>query len=238
MCPVFPKFVVWSTGACVLSRLMSAPKLTRGAFRLRQALTGPESVLNKEDDGSARMIGRLNRIIIDFVNTLWQRRLLRAQEERGALGLPACVGSGRRNPETTLTAGLPLYSDEAEALLAYAQAATGNAANSLGITTHPALAVLAKECLQVRDLPFHHPVATRRGAADVHLLFLQELAASSDKSVEGLEGAVTSAALKKLASVSWKGCTPRPVDQITDAFFHIDAGRVQHLLYRLPSGAR
>ena len=73
---------------------MSAPKLNRGAFRLRQALTGPESVLKKEDDGSARMIVLLNRIIIDFVNTLWQKRLLRAQEERGALGLPVCVGSG------------------------------------------------------------------------------------------------------------------------------------------------
>lgn len=105
---------------------------------------------------------------------------------------------------TTLTATVPLYSDEAEALLAYAQVATGNAANSLGITTHPALAVLAKECLQVRDLPFH-PVATRRGAADVRPPLSQELAASSEKSVEGLEGAVTSAALKKLASVRWKG---------------------------------
>lgn len=43
------------------------------------------------------MIVSLNRTIIDFVNTLWQKRLLRPQEERGAFELPACVGSSRQN---------------------------------------------------------------------------------------------------------------------------------------------
>ncbi|KAG0659206.1 hypothetical protein C6P46_005259 [Rhodotorula mucilaginosa] len=143
------------THVCLLANDVSSLSEICGLIhRLRQALTGAGSVLNKEDDASARMIVLLNRTIIDFVNMLWQKRLLRSQEERGAFELPV---------------------DEAEALLAYAQAATGNAANSLGITTHPALAVLAKECLQ-------------------------DLAASSDRSAEGLEGAVNSAALKRLAS--------------------------------------
>jgi hypothetical protein len=53
-------------------------------------------VLNKEDDASARMIVLLNRTIIDFVNMLWQKRLLRSQEERGAFELPVCVGPSRK----------------------------------------------------------------------------------------------------------------------------------------------
>ncbi|GAA5872750.1 hypothetical protein JCM3774_005050 [Rhodotorula dairenensis] len=121
--------------------------------RLRQALTGAESVLSKDDDASARMIALLNRTIIDFVNTLWQKRLLRSQGERGAFGLDEV---------------------DIEPLLDYAQAVTESAANSLGITTHPALAELARKCLE-------------------------EFAASANKSIEGLEGVVTSGSLKKLA---------------------------------------
>ncbi|GAA5988393.1 hypothetical protein JCM10908_003546 [Rhodotorula pacifica] len=122
--------------------------------RLRQALTGADSVLSREDHESSRLVSTLNRTIIDFVNTLWQKRLLRGQDERGAFGLDV---------------------DEAEHLLSYAQAATGSAPNSLGITTHPALAVLARDCLG-------------------------ELAKAKNKSIEGLEGAVTSTSLKKLAT--------------------------------------
>ncbi|GAA5828509.1 hypothetical protein JCM11251_000824 [Rhodosporidiobolus azoricus] len=114
------------TYTCLLSNeIMSLSRMCGLIVKLRQVLTGPESVIHKDDIQNADLVATLNARLVDFVNALWQKKFLVTAADGKTLGL--------EGHEVDL---LRSTVDE-----------RGQAANSSqGLTIHAALAVLAKEC--------------------------------------------------------------------------------------------
>ncbi|BGP20883.1 hypothetical protein JCM10213_003381 [Rhodosporidiobolus nylandii] len=113
---------------CLLSgEVMSLSRICGLITRLREALTSSDSAMSTEQPENADLVDALNSLLIDLVNTLWQKKFL----------VPL-AGSDE---------AMGLTSDDLEALRAYGERRQQPASASQGLTVHAALAPLAKECL-------------------------------------------------------------------------------------------
>ncbi|BGP11924.1 hypothetical protein JCM10049v2_007844 [Rhodotorula toruloides] len=140
---------------CLLSNeVMSLSRICGILARLREALTGASTALEINSDSNTALVTELNARLIEFVATLWQKRFLTpADPAQSSLGFP---------PE------------DLEDFRAYGDERGQATSASFGLSTHPALATLAKDCLAV--------LAVERG-----------------KSISGLVGPISTSSLKQLA---------------------------------------
>ncbi|GAA6002019.1 uncharacterized protein JCM10292_001800 [Rhodotorula paludigena] len=150
------------TYTCLLSNeLMSLSRICGIVARLRDALVGEASAIVSSGSGAApEHVEALNARVVEIVGVLWQKRFLRAKE--GADEADAGVMGLSKHDVDELSAR-------------NAESRTESSANSQGITTHGALALLARDCLAV-------------------------LAEQKGKSSEALVGPVTVSSLKALSA--------------------------------------
>ncbi|GAA5861616.1 hypothetical protein JCM1840_005207 [Sporobolomyces johnsonii] len=147
--PAFTYLSLLSTEAMSVSRICGI------IATLREALTGESTAISKTDPSNTDLVNALNLRLVDFVNTLWQKRFLTptAGGDGGAMGLTA---------------------EQLQTLRQVAERRGQAPGSSVGLTTHGALATLARDCLQA-------------------------LASQQDKSAASLVGPVTASSLKLLA---------------------------------------
>ncbi|GAA6030666.1 hypothetical protein JCM8097_006262 [Rhodosporidiobolus ruineniae] len=139
---VFPSATLGYT-ALLSGEAMSVSRVCGLNAKLREALTGPSSALSKDDPQNTELVGELNRRLVDFVNALWQKKFLVASSggEEWAMGM-----SG----------------DDLDLLRALVEGRSQTAGSSQSLTTHAALAPLAKE--------HYAGLAEEQGAAIVDLV--------------------------------------------------------------------
>ncbi|GJN94703.1 hypothetical protein Rhopal_007794-T1 [Rhodotorula paludigena] len=158
------------TYTCLLSNeLMSLSRICGIVARLRDALVGEASAIVSSGSGAApEHVEALNARVVEIVGVLWQKRFLRAKE--GADETDAGVMGLSKHDVDELNAR-------------NAESRTESSANSQGITTHGALALLARDCLAV-------------------------LAEHQGKSSEALVGPVTVSSLKALSAATQHPSAP------------------------------
>ncbi|GAA5932676.1 hypothetical protein JCM1841_006934 [Sporobolomyces salmonicolor] len=148
--PVFTYLSLLSNEAMSVSRICGI------VATLRAALTGESTAVSKTDPTNTELINALNSRLVDFVNILWQKRFLTpavGDRDGGAMGLTAA---------------------QLQTLREVAKRRGQAPGSSVGLTTHGALAMLARDCLQV-------------------------LASQHDRSADPLVGPVTASSLRHLA---------------------------------------
>lgn len=67
--------------------------------RIREALTSEETAIERDTPENAKMVHRLNGFLVDFINLLWQKRLLHEDGDgvegaRAQFGLTSYVDTG------------------------------------------------------------------------------------------------------------------------------------------------
>ncbi|EGU11744.1 putative Phosphoribosylglycinamide formyltransferase [Rhodotorula toruloides ATCC 204091] len=140
---------------CLLSNeVMSLSRICGILARLREALTGASTALEINSESNTALVTELNARLIEFVATLWQKRFL--------------------TPANPAQSSLGLEPEDLEDLRAYGDERGQATSASFGLSTHPALATLAKDCLAA--------LAVERG-----------------KSASGLVGPISTSSLKQLA---------------------------------------
>ncbi|BGP28121.1 hypothetical protein JCM10295v2_007108 [Rhodotorula toruloides] len=140
---------------CLLSNeVMSLSRICGILARLREALTGASTALEINSESNTALVTELNARLIEFVATLWQKRFL--------------------TPADPAQSNLGLSLEDLEDLREYGDERGQATSASFGLSTHPALATLAKDCLSV--------LAVERG-----------------KSISRLVGAISTSSLKQLA---------------------------------------
>ncbi|BGP35943.1 hypothetical protein JCM10296v2_007795 [Rhodotorula toruloides] len=140
---------------CLLSNeVMSLSRICGILARLREALTGTSTALEINSESNTVLVTELNARLIEFVATLWQKRFL--------------------TPSDPAQSTLGLSPEDVEELRAYGDERGQATSASFGLSTHPALATLAKDCLSA--------LAVERG-----------------NSVSGLVGLISASSLKQLA---------------------------------------
>ncbi|KAM0754501.1 hypothetical protein T439DRAFT_321538 [Meredithblackwellia eburnea MCA 4105] len=115
------------TFGCLLSEdIMTVSRICGIIARLREALTGESSVIQKSDESNSETIEALNDYLVDFINTFWQRKFLANAREQPALNL---------------------VSTHSEVLSLLCEKRDQELSNALGLTVHGALAPMGIEFL-------------------------------------------------------------------------------------------
>ncbi|GAA6010137.1 hypothetical protein JCM10207_005635 [Rhodosporidiobolus poonsookiae] len=112
-------------GCLTSSDLMSISRMCGILTKLRNALTGDQSAVPKEDPATTDLITSLNAHLVDVVNALWQKKFATPQVDHEALDLPA---------------------DDLAALQELSRRRGQSVGTSQSLTMHSALATLAREC--------------------------------------------------------------------------------------------
>ncbi|GAA6057186.1 hypothetical protein JCM3770_004367 [Rhodotorula araucariae] len=155
---------------CLLApEVMSLSRICGIIARLREALTGAASAITRGEEGSSpELVAELNERVIDTVNILWQKKFLSVT----GMGLPE---------------------ERLDPLRQMAEQRGQQVGSCLSLTTHGALALLARDCLSV-------------------------LAQQHNKSADALVGPVTLSSLRALSkdpaapSIAFNEFRPRFVE--------------------------
>ncbi|GAA6030687.1 hypothetical protein JCM8097_006273 [Rhodosporidiobolus ruineniae] len=157
---VFPSATVAYT-ALLGGEVMSVSRVCGLNAKLREALTGPSSALSKDDPQNAELVGELNKRLVDFVNALWQKKFL--------------VAPGGGEQEVMGMSG-----DDLDFLHALVEGRSHPAGSSQGLTTHAALAPLAKE--HYADLAEEHGASAANLVGPVSASAIKQLSRDSPSS--------------------------------------------------------
>ncbi|GAA5851930.1 hypothetical protein JCM8547_000102 [Rhodosporidiobolus lusitaniae] len=120
---VFPSSTFTYT-SILAGDMMSVSRISGLISKLREALTGANSAISKEDPENSPLIAELNARLVDFVNCLWQKKFL----------VPIAAG------EATDLSG-----DDLDAVRAVAERREQASSTSQALTQHAALAPCARE---------------------------------------------------------------------------------------------
>ncbi|KAK4701827.1 centromere protein I, partial [Phenoliferia sp. Uapishka_3] len=112
---------------CLLSEeISSVTRICGIVSTLREVLTGEATAIDKEAEGNRELVAELNTYLVDFINALWRKSL--GEETNGGKGMGLDLGQ---------IEGLKKLCEE-----------RGQAwGNGIGLTVHPALAMMARDCL-------------------------------------------------------------------------------------------
>ena len=81
--------------ACLLAdEAAGVARICGVVAKLREALTGEATAVERETADNARMVHRLNEFLVDFINLLWQKKLLLGDDDdtpKAQFGLTSCV---------------------------------------------------------------------------------------------------------------------------------------------------